>query len=240
MRRSGVESLHQDGKLEILHERTPSMTTYEALTNQSQPGSGQERTNQPNRRTLLGGALVALLSSSGRVKAQAQENIVPNDPFILLLKGLYQSVPVGKGPTGNLGLTKVNLSDGSYSRTQIYPVWIGIPGSQNQDRAIGTFYVSLVTGLCAYDLPGGAIAMQFIAGGNFPVVVPDGMGGQYDEGSIPLTILEATGIYSAFAGGHNNMVDKLHQLVAGAPFAGFPSSGYDEFCFCIISRYSFP
>jgi hypothetical protein len=54
--------------------------------------------------------------------------------------------------------------------------------------------------------------MQFIAGGNFPVVVSDGMGGQYLEGSIPLT--QATGIYRAFAGGHNNMVDKLHQLVA--------------------------
>ena len=82
--------------------------------------------------------------------------------------------------------------------------------------------------------------MQFIAGGNFPVVVPDGMGGQYLEGSIPLTILQATGIYRAFAGGHNNMVDKLHQLVAGPPFADFPSSGYDEFCFCMISQYPLP
>jgi hypothetical protein len=209
------------------------MTTYEALTNQSQPGSAQEPTNQPNRRTLLGGALVAL-------QAQAQQNNVPSDPFIVLLKGLYQSVPAGQGPTGNLGLTMVDLGDGSYSRTQIYPVWIGTPGSKNQDRAIGTFYASLVTGLCAYDLPGGTIAMQFIAGGTFPVVVPDGMGGQYDEGTLPLTILEATGIYSAFAGGHNHMVDKLHQLVAGAPFAGFPSSGYNEFCFCIISQYPFP
>lgn len=102
---------------------------------------------------------------------------------------------------------------------------LGPPDSQNQEKAIGNFYVSLVTGLCAY-----AIAMQFIAGGNFPVVVSDGMGGRYDEGTIPLTILEATGIYRAFAGGHNNMVDKLHQLVAGPPFAGFPDSGYDEFC----------
>jgi len=149
-------------------------------------------------------------------------------------------VPAGQGPDNNLGLSSVNLNDGSYSKTRIFPVWIGIPDSQNQEKAIGNFYVSLVTGLCAYDLPGGAIAMQFIAGGNFPVVAPDGMGGQYDEGTIPLTILEATGIYRAFAGGHNNMVDKLHQLVAGAPFAGFPGSGYDEFCFCIISRYQFP
>ena len=83
--------------------------------------------------------------------------------------------------------------------------------------------------------------MTFIPGPRtFPVVVPDGMGGQYDEGSLPLTILEATGIYRAFADGHNHMVDKLHQLVAGAPFAGFPSSGYDELCFCMIFQRSIP
>ena len=78
--------------------------------------------------------------------------------------------------------------------------------------------------------------MKFItgAGRTFPVVVPDGMGGQYLEGSAPLTILEATGIYRAFAGGHNDMVDKLHQLVAGAPFTGFLSSVLHELCFCII------
>src|SRR5262245_18736995 len=220
--------------------RTRSMIINQALANQSKSGNEQEPTNMQRRTFLISGALAALLSSSGRVLAQAQQNNVPNDPFILLLKGRYQPVPVGQGPANNLGLTTVNLSDGSYSRTQIYPVWIGIPGSQNQDRAIGSFYASLVTGLCAYDLPGGAIAMQFIAGGNFPVVVPDGMGGQYLEGSIPLTVLQATGIYGAFAGGHNNMVDKLHQLVAGPPFADFPSSGCDEFCFCIISQYPFP
>jgi hypothetical protein len=170
----------------------------------------------------------------------AQGNHVPNDPFIILLKGFYQPVPVGDGPADNLGLSAVNLNDGSYSKTRIYPVWIGIPGSQNQDRAIGTFYASPVKGLCAYDLPRGAIAMQFIPGGTFPVVVPDGRGGQFLEGTAPLTILEATGIYRAFAGGHNIMVDKLHQVVAGDPFAGFPDSGYDEFCFCIISQYQFP
>jgi len=213
------------------------MITNQALANQSKSGNGQEPINM-QRRILMGGALAALLSSSGPVMAQG--NAIPRDPFIVLLKGLYQPVPAGQGPDNNLGLSSVNLNDGSYSRTRIFPVWIGIPDSQNQEKAIGNFYVSLVTGLCAYDLPGGAIAMQFIAGGNFPVVFPDGRGGQYDEGTIPLTILEATGIYRAFAGGHNNMVDKLHQLKAGPPFAGFPSSGYDEFCFCIISQYQFP
>ncbi len=51
---------------------------------------------------------------------------------------------------------------------------------------------------------------------------------------------EATGIYPAFKGGHNHMVDRLHQLVAGPVFAGFPASGYNESCFCIISQYQFP
>ena len=215
------------------------MITPPDLINPSKPGSGQEPTNL-QRRNLISGTLAVLLSSSLRVMAKEKESDVPNDPFIVLLKGLYQPVPAGQGPDNNLGLSSVNLNDGSYSKTRIFPVWIGIPDSQNQEKAIGNFYVSLVTGLCAYDLPGGAIAMQFIAGGNFPVVFPDGKGGQYDEGTIPLTILEATGIYRDFAGGHNNMVDRLHQLVAGAPFAGFPDSGYDEFCFCIISQYQLP
>ena len=83
------------------------------------------------------------------------------------------------------------------------------------------------------------MAMQF-TGGSFAMIIPDGRGGQYDEGTFPLTILEATGVYSAFTGGHNHMVDRLHQLVAGPPFAGFPLSGYDEFCFCNVSQYPFP
>ena len=233
------------------------MITDQASANQSKPGSGQEPTNV-ERRTLIGAGLAALLTaacssptensaqllSSGLVTADERENgtdegrSVPNDPFILLLKGVYQPVAKGSGQH-NFGLTTVDLDDGSYSKTRIYPIF-GIRGTAHQDKSIGTFYVSLVTGKCAYDLPGGAIAMKFIAGGKFPVVVPDGMGGQYDEGYLPLTILEATGIYRAFAGGHNHMVDKLHQLVAGAPFAGFPSSGYDELCFCTIFQHSTP
>jgi hypothetical protein len=236
------------------------MITDQASANQSKPGSGQEPTNV-ERRTLIGAGLAALLtaacssptenraqllSSSGLVTAAERDGgtdeggSVPNDPFILLLKGVYQ--PVKGSGQHNFGLTTVDLDDGSYSKTRIYPIY-GIRGSTHQDKSIGTFYVSLDKPLCAYDLPGGAIAMRFDSGGTFPVVVPDGKGGQYDEGSLPLTILEATGIYRAFARGHNNMVDKLHQLVAGVPFAAtgpsvFPSSGYDELCFCMIFKPS--
>ena len=111
-----------------------SVITNQALINQSKPGSGNEPTNM-QRRTLIGGALVALLSSPGRV--MAQEKAVPNDSFVVLLKGVYE--PVVAGP--NLGLSEVNLSDGSYSKTQIYPV-SGIPGNTNGTTLSATFTCS--------------------------------------------------------------------------------------------------
>jgi len=67
---------------------------------------------------------------------------------------------------------------------------------------------------------------------NFSTIAhPDGNGGQYLEGTFELKILEATGVYSAFAGGHNHMVDRLHALANGS---------FDESCFCNISKYQFP
>jgi len=202
-----------------------SLITNQALTNES----------KPSRRTLIGGELAAVLSSAlapaGRVMAQGMAQ--PNDPFILLLKGLYQPVVPGE----DLGLSSVDVDDGSYVKTHIYPVF-GIRGSENHGNAIGTFYGQVTGTLCAYGLPGGAIAMSFNSvppgappgyGGLVPF--PDGKGGQYLEGTSELAILEANGIYRALAGGHNHMVDRLHQL---------PSGEADEFCFCIVSRYQFP
>jgi hypothetical protein len=213
------------------------MITNQALTNESKSGNGQEPTNI-QRRTLIGGALAALLASPVRLMAEENDGR-PNNPFILLLKGLYQPVPVGDGPANNLGLSAVNLSDGSYSRTLIYPVF-GIPESRDQDKFIGKFYVQITGNLCAYDLPDGAIAMQFASspvlqdiGFNTFVPFPDGKGGFFLEGTFELTILEATGIYRAFQGGHNHMVDRLHQLDAAG-------TKFDEFCFCNISQYEFP
>jgi hypothetical protein len=213
------------------------MSTNQALTNQSKSGNGQEPTNI-QRRTLIGGALAALLASPVRLMAEENDGR-PNSPFILLLKGLYQPVPVGDGPANNFGLSAVNLSDGSYSRTLIYPVF-GIPESRDQDKFIGNFYVQITGNLCAYDLPDGAIAMQFASspvlqdiGFNTFVPFPDGKGGFFLEGTFELMILEATGIYRAFQGGHNHMVDRLHQLDAAG-------TKFDEFCFCNISQYEFP
>lgn len=211
------------------------MITKPALCRQAKPCSRQETTNL-KRRTWIGGAMAALLASSRRVVAQGPP-VSPSDPFILLLTGIYQSVPLGKGPAGNLGLNTVNLSDGSYSKTRIYPVY-GMPESRERGTAIGTFYVQFSGNLCAYDLPGGAIAMNFLAppagappGFNGLVPFPDGAGGYYLEGTFELTILQATGVYRAFQAGHNHMVDRLHQLSNGS---------FDEFCFCNISQYQFP
>lgn len=99
-------------------------------------------------------------------------------PFIVLVHGIYQPVPPGSGPTSNLGLTSVNLNDGSHSATQIYPVY-GIGGNNGEDnlpkKSIGTFYVQFGGGgHCAYDLPGGAIAMHFI---HAPAGAPPGFQG---------------------------------------------------------------
>jgi hypothetical protein len=198
-----------------------SMPTNEAAINQGTPDSGQKPTNI-QRRTVIGGALAALLSFPGRMMAQGMA--VPKDSFVLLLKGRYQ--PVVDAP--NLGLSMVDLNDGSYSTTKIYPV-SGIPGNKNENKAVGNFYVQFEGDLCAYHVPGGSFAMRFT--GSDVIFVPDEVGGQYLEGTFDLTVLEATGIYRSFAGGQNHMVDRLHFL---APGDG--SGGFDEYCFCFISR----
>ena len=89
-------------------------TTNNQVVQQKQADSGQEPTNI-QRRTVIGGALVALLSFPGRVMAQG--NAVPDDSFVVLLKGLYQ--PVVQRP--NLGLSMVDLNDGSYLTNEDLP-----------------------------------------------------------------------------------------------------------------------
>lgn len=198
--------------------------TNQAVINQSQPGSGQAPTNI-QRRTVIGGALVALLAFPGRVMAKGLA--VPDDGFDVLLKGLYQPVGVGTGP--NLGLSTVNVSDGTYSTTKIYPV-SGIPGSDDALTAVGDFYTQFAGDLCAYDLPGGALSMQFLPQNNI-TTFPDGQGGSILQGTWELTVLEATGVFRGFVRGHNHMLDNLHFLTPGDG-----SGGIDEYCVCFVSR----
>jgi hypothetical protein len=167
----------------------------------------------------IGGAMVTLLAPSEL--ATAQGRLRKPAGLVLLLRGLYK--PVAHGP--DLGLSVVDLNDGSYSRTKIFPV-SGIPGYSDVSKAIGRFYVQFEGNLCAYDLPGGAIAMRFTPRSNV-VLVPDGSGGNYLQGTFELRIPEATGQYRSFVGGHNTMVDNLHLLASGDA---------DEFCVCLISR----
>jgi hypothetical protein len=216
-------------------ESTRFMLTDQASTNLSQPAHGNEQINK-QRRTLIAGTLAALFASSGRALADGEDDHSGvSNPFILLLKGLYQPVP----HLPNLGLSGVNLADPSYAKTKIYPI-LGAPGSPDQDHAIGDFYSSFTNPVCVYDLPGGAIAMQFASGPvyadvgfNTFVPFPDGAKGFYLEGTFELAILDATGVYKGFKGGHNHMVDRLHQLDAAG-------TKFDEFCFCNISKYQFP
>lgn len=167
----------------------------------------------------LGGAFVTLLA--GPELAMAAEKTSKAAPLVLLLKGLYS--PVVNGP--DLGLSTVDLSDGSYSTTKIYPV-IGTPDHTNVLEAIGDFYVQFTGMLCAYDLPDGAIAMEFTPNSNL-ISVPDGSGGSFLQGTFELTIPEANGAFRSFAGGRNLMVDNLHFLASG---------DVDEYCFCFIYR----
>ena len=195
-----------------------------------------ESTGPVSRRKFFGGAVVgaaAMLSASEPVWADDDRR--PDDPFIVLLKGLYRPAP----QLPDLGLSGVNLADTSYITTRIYPVF-GVAGSKKPDEAIGRFYVSFTNPVCIYDLPDGAIAMQFAGspvlpdiGFNTFVPFPDGNGGYFLEGTFELSILDATGIYTRFRGGHNHMVDRLHQLDAAG-------TRFNEFCFCNITSYPFP
>ena len=66
--------------------------------------------------------------------------------------------PVTYGP--DLDLSTVDLNDGSYSTTKIYPV-NGVPGHTDVQETIGDFSTQFAGNHCAYDLPGGAISMHF-------------------------------------------------------------------------------
>jgi len=156
--------------------------------------------------------------------------------FSVLLSGLY--TPVAKCP--DLGLSQVNVCNGSYSTTKIYPI-SGLPVGESDEfnrgnrpsdlhcetaNAIGDFYVAIGGMLpVAYDLPRGTLSMVFTD--NNVQRIPDGEGGTYIVGTFALDILEATGVYQPFVGGHNKMVDILHRLADGR---------FIEHCVCLISR----
>ena len=125
-----------------------------------------------SRRAAMGGgaagALVTLLARPELASAKGSEPAT----LVVLLRGLYQ--PVVDGP--DLGLSMVDLSDGTYSTTKIYPV-SGIKNQTDVLESCGDFYVQFEGMMCAYDLPGGTIAMKFTPKSNTESV-DDGSGGR--------------------------------------------------------------
>ncbi len=173
------------------------------------------------RAARMGFVLGVVFATFGHAMVQGKP--APNDPIVLLLKGIYQ--PATNAP--NLGLPGVNLNDGTWIVTEIHSV-TSVPGSTNQSSAVvGHFYAQTTSALVAYDLPGGALLMEFTAGSfNENPPVPDGHGGVFLQETWELTITDATGIYSQYKGGHNHMVDRFDSL---------PNGLADENCYCIIS-----
>jgi hypothetical protein len=119
------------------------------LINENKLGSRQEPSNK-QRRTFIGGTLAALAASPLLAiprRAMAEQMDTPSDPFILLLTGVYQPVPVGGGP--NLGLSAVNLGDGSYSVTKIYPIFgIGNEGVISTRTTLSAIFTCSLPGSC--------------------------------------------------------------------------------------------
>lgn len=146
--------------------------------------------------------------------------VPPSNPFVILLEGTY-------GPAGvvrDLGLVLPNLNNGIYVTVPIYNLDSGVPGPA--DEPVGSFYaLGGENDMVAYDLGKGALTARFV--GENTVITPDGNGGIILTGTFELDILEATGIYQSFAGGHIHMVDVL-QITAGGLFI--------EHCFCFVSR----
>ncbi len=192
------------------------------------PSEGPTPSGQPriSRRAAIGGGLAGIAGLGGMMLfpgAALAKARPAAGAFVVLLKGRYG--PVVDAP--DLGLHSVDLNDGSYSTVAIYPV-SGTPGGTDPGTAIGRFYVQFDGDLCAYHVPGGSFAMQFT--GSDVAFVDDGAGGQFLEGTFELNVIEGTGVYRSFVGGHNHMVDRLHFL---APGDG--SGGFEEYCFCFVS-----
>jgi hypothetical protein len=168
--------------------------------------------------SLIVGTLVALLSFPGK----AGQPLSSSSSFVILLEGVYE--PVVNAP--NLGLSQVDLRDQSLIplKIEIYDRDSGVPAPT--EKAVGTFYVQLVGDLCTYHLPGGSFAAQFVGGG-FDIT-DDGDGSWTGTGTWELNILEATGTYKPFAGGHIHMVDVL-KFRSG-------DGTYLEHCFCHVSQ----
>lgn len=152
--------------------------------------------------------------------------VPPSNRFVVLLEGTFQ--PAGVVP--DLGLDLPNLNNGVYQKVPIYNIASGVPGPT--DEAVGTFYAVGGEGYFAYDLGKGALTAMMIMDTSVVEVIPDPdvPGARWIIGTYELDILEATGIYRSFAGGHIHMVDVLYVIGTGV------NTVRVEHCFCYISK----
>ena len=150
--------------------------------------------------------------------------VPPSNPFVVLLEGTFELA----GVVPDFGLDLPDLNNGIYQTVPIYNIDSGVPGPT--DEACGTFYALGGEMLFAYDLGKGGLTAMMIDGTSVVERIPDAVGNGFTlAGTYELDILEATGIYRSFAGGHIHMVDVLH-IAPGVPIVRV------EHCFCYISR----
>ena len=153
--------------------------------------------------------------------------VAPSNPFVTLLEGIFE--PVADVP--DLGLAR-DINNGSVLKIAIFNIDSGIPSPS--DKVAGTFYVQFPVGdLCVYDFPKGKILAKFTFVDDVTTsftYYPDPVSGPswIFEGTEELEILEATGIYQSFAGGHIHMVDRLEYRASDDKLI--------EHCFCHYSR----
>jgi hypothetical protein len=155
------------------------------------------------------------LIASSTALADGARRGAHREPFVLLLHGIYE--PVAEDP--DLGLSTVNLDDGTYSKCNIRRL---SGGPKPRSRGGGSFYVNFDVTLCAYELPGGAFAAVF---DEFVYEIVEINGELYQVGTAQLTISEANGVYRSLAGGsiHMEFITRMIDEVT-----------FDEFCICII------
>jgi hypothetical protein len=171
--------------------------------------------------TIIALTAASLLLTS-ITRADNEGNAVPPaNKFVILLEGTFQHA----GLVADFGLELPNLNNGRYQKVPFYHVESGVPGPT--DEPAGTFYALGGEGYFCYDLGKGSLTAMMIMDTSVTETIPDGSGGFFINGTYELDILEATGIYGSFSGGHIHMLDALHRTAAGT---------FVEHCFCFISK----
>ena len=175
--------------------------------------------------TALAALAATLLFQTSIARADDHGKAVPpSNRFVVLLEGTFELA----GVVPDFGLDLPDLNNGLYQTVPIYNLDSGVPGPT--DEVVGTFYALGGEGFFAYDLGKGALTAMMIDGTSVVERIPDAVGNGFTlAGTYELDILEATGIYRSFAGGHIHMVDVLH-ITPGTPIVRV------EHCFCYISR----